>query len=97
MRARVSRAKFEKGRPSRRLRSEAGSKSRAENGDVTEASPELREHQPPSPLRRGAGGEVDVPSVPIFYGDGILIEFKALAIIQSYFKIQSSCFCGGQP
>src|SRR5688572_8057336 len=48
--ARVSMDKFEKRRPRRRLRSEAGSKSRATNRDVTGTSPELRERHSLTPI-----------------------------------------------
>src|SRR6266545_6228974 len=56
--ARVSRDKFEKVRPKRRLRSEADSKSRETNEEVTGVSRELRErHTPSSPtlLPKGEG------------------------------------------
>jgi hypothetical protein len=52
--ARVSRAKFEKGRPSRWLRSEADSKFRESGRIVTRFSQELRERQ--TPTRPAYGG-----------------------------------------
>ena len=68
--ARVSRDKFEKVRPKRRLRSEADSKSRETNEEVTEVSRELRERQtPPLPL-------------PIFCENGEGIQGEGIAFHQ---------------